>query len=220
MRKLVPPLFPCEGPSNDVVDFGFVFNNSEKQRRLPIKVNQLANCAGTSALCQSFFHDLVFVFALLGFEFLSEVYLILGLKHEVLVTTDYLVFEFVEVLANHRKVIGNCVVVCLVVSVCLLKRVCVKLNFLLHLHSMCAFHQVDKRCVYVSVFAHRETQVKRFRVRLVAHKYVEERTIQVAVVQVVVWQQGFRNLGFFLHLLIQNIDTCRSTCSLLDRSLT
>ena len=95
MRKLVPPLLPCEGPSNDVVDFGFVFNNSEKQRRLSIKVNQLANCAGASALCQSFFHDLVFVFALLGFEFLSEVYLILGLKHEVLITTDYLVFKFV-----------------------------------------------------------------------------------------------------------------------------
>jgi len=188
MWQLVPPLLPCERPSNDVVDLSFVFDDSEKQRRLSIVVNQLANCAGASALRQSFFHDLVFVFALLGFEFLSEVYLILCLKHEVLITTDYLVFEFVEVLANHRKVIGNCVVVCLVVSVCLLKRVCVKLNFLLHLHSMCAFHQVYKRCVNISVFAHRETQLKRFWVRLVTHKDVEERTKQVAVIQVVVWQ--------------------------------
>lgn len=118
MREFVPSLFPGERACDDVINFSFVFNNSEEQSCFPFEVDQLTHGAVASTLCQSFFNDLVFVFSFLSFELLSEVNLILCLKHEILVTTDNFVFEFVEIFTYHGEVVRYCVVVRLVISVC------------------------------------------------------------------------------------------------------
>ena len=144
---------------------------------------------------------MVFVFSLLRLELFPQLYLRLRLEHEFLVTTDYFVFDFIQVLAYHSKVVRNCVVVCLMVSVRFLEWICIELNFLLHLHGMSALHQVYERGVHIAVFSHRVSQVKLLRVSLVSHKNVKERIVKMAVIQKVIHYYWLNNLWFlFSHL--------------------